>query len=167
MKTLYLCRGLPGSGKTTLAKLIAPDYHYAADDYWEENSVDRPSSVISTYRGTFDPKKLPLAHKQCLDRATAAMQSGATPIAVHNTFSQSWEAANYFLAAEKHGYSVFVIECQNKFGSVHDVPKNVIHNMEWRWEKTLERPDTTPPKPSPRLKELKARMKKAKEESAQ
>ena len=106
-KTLYLCRGLPGSGKTTLAKLIAPDYHYASDDYWDETGI------------AFNTGQLPDAHQQCIDRVNSAMELGANPIAVHNTLSESWEATRYFLVAEKHGYSVFVIECQNDFGSVH------------------------------------------------
>jgi len=36
--------------------------------------------------------------------------------------------------AKKYNYSPFVIECQNTFENVHEVPKKTIDAMRTRWE---------------------------------
>jgi hypothetical protein len=40
----------------------------------------------------------------------------------------------YKKIAKDYGWSVFVIECQNNFGSTHDVPNEVRERMAERWE---------------------------------
>ena len=55
-------------------------------------------------------------------------------VVVANTFSQSWEAEPYFKLAKKYDYSPFVLECQNDFGNVHEVPQETIDEMKNRWE---------------------------------
>ena len=65
------------------------------------------------------------------------MYLGVQAVAVANTFTQAWEAERYYQIAEEYGYSVFVIECQNDFGNVHDVPQESIDAMKERWEKSL------------------------------
>lgn len=121
--TLIICRGLPGSGKSSLARTLAPNANFAADDYFE---------VEGEYR--FDPALLGEAHQQCMDNVRAAMEAGEPVVAVHNTFSKAWEAAAYFRMAEECGYSVFVVEAQNDFGNVHGVPEGAIQAMKARWE---------------------------------
>jgi hypothetical protein len=123
-KTLYLVRGLPGSGKTTIAKQIAPVLNVAADDYF----VDDDGNY------NFDPKLLGSAHAYCKSKAEAWMTRGHSPIAVHNTFSEAWEAKDYMNLADSLGYSIFVIECQSSFGNTHDVPEAGIQKMRDRWE---------------------------------
>ena len=41
-------------------------------------------------------------------------------VIVHNTFSCNWEMKPYKDMAKEFGWSVFVIECQNDFGSTHE-----------------------------------------------
>ena len=130
-KTMYIVRGLPGSGKTTLARRIAEKV-FAADDFFYELGG-------GTY--DFDPKRLGEAHAACQVNTEAALMSAIESVAVANTFTQSWEAEPYYKMAEKHGYSVFVIECQSDFGNVHDVPPEAIEKMAARWERKLRRPD--------------------------
>ena len=62
------------------------------------------------------------------------MRRGIEAVAVANTFSQAWEAQQYFTAAREYGYSPFVVECQNSFDNVHGVPEQTIQNMLDRWE---------------------------------
>ena len=127
--TLYIVRGLAGSGKSTLAKHIWMSDNcnavmIAADDYFTD-----PKTKV--YK--FDRAKLTEAHNECLRKTHEAMVTMASTVVVHNTFSTKWEGEPYFSAAKIHGYSVFVIECQNDFGSTHDVPEETIANMRDKW----------------------------------
>ena len=123
-KTLVLTRGLPGSAKTTLARTIAPHANFAADDYFTDED--------GVYH--FDPSQIGEAHADCQRRTKLAMLRGESVIAVHNTFSMKWEAKPYFELAQDHGYTVFIVECQNNFGNEHGVPEQVIQRMKDRWE---------------------------------
>jgi len=124
MRLLYLIRGLPGSGKTTLAHRLSLDRHhcFAADDWFSRNG---------NYK--FDPSQIGQAHESCRNAVEAVMTGGTGPIAVHNTFSQPWEAEPYWLLAEQYEYDVFVIECQNAFENTHNVPLQQIDAMRARW----------------------------------
>lgn len=139
MKVLYIIRGLPGSGKSSLGDAItnfiwrSKEEHffkdfYSADDYFTD------------YEGNynFDPKKLKEAHEDCQNNVELAMQNEfVKKIAVCNTFSQAWEVEPYLKLAEKYEYSPFVLECQNDFGSIHNVPEESIQAMEDRWERNV------------------------------
>ena len=128
MKTLYITRGLPGSGKSTLAKKLASEsWSYSADDFFTNKKGEY----------NFNPKLLGKAHDWCWGKVRDAMFIGVEAVAVANTFTQAWEAEKYYQIAEEYGYSVFVIECQNDFGNVHNVPQESIDAMKERWEKSL------------------------------
>ena len=131
MKTLYIVRGLPGSGKTSLAEIVAPGHVFSADDFFYD---------LGEGRYAFDPTRLKEAHESCQRRTREALTSGAERVAVANTFTQSWEAEVYFKMAHEHGYSSFVVECQSDFGNVHDVPPEAIERMASRWEPKLRSP---------------------------
>tara|TARA_Y100001938_G_scaffold145260_1_gene221541 strand:+ start:738 stop:1139 length:402 start_codon:yes stop_codon:yes gene_type:complete len=126
MKTLYIVRGLPGSGKSSLAKKITETL-YSADDFFTNKKGEY----------NFNAKLLGKAHEWCWGKVRDAMFLGVNAVAVANTFTQAWEAEKYYQIAEEYGYSVFVIECQNDFGNVHDVPQESIDAMKKRWEKDL------------------------------
>ena len=126
MKTLYIVRGLPGSGKSSLAKKVT-ELVYSADDFFTNKKGEY----------NFNAKLLGKAHEWCWGKVRDAMFIGANAVAVANTLTQAWQAEKYYQIAEEYGYSVFVIECQNDFGNVHDVPKESIDAMKERWEKDL------------------------------
>ena len=130
MSTMYIIRGLPGSGKTTLGKTLCGDRSFAADDYFEF----RAEIEGKTYSDVFNPEELAKAHELCQERVVNSMNSGED-VAVCNTFSQEWEAEPYFEMARDMGYKVTVIECQNRFENTHNVPDATIHAMAQRWER--------------------------------
>jgi len=126
---LYIIRGLPGSGKSTLGTALTngSGHVYSADDYFMD--------FDGNYN--FDPSKLSAAHEGCKDGVRNALEKGYSPVAVANTFSQKWEADPYFVMAGENKYTVVVIECQSEFGSEHGVPAATVAAMATRWETIL------------------------------
>ena len=130
MKTLYLIRGIPGSGKSTLARQLAY-YVPEADDYFKKDG-----------EYVFVPADIDKAHAECQSKVEEMMyidgmgegQDAVLPIAVSNTFTRLWEMQPYKDLAEKYGYTVFTILCQNDFGNVHGVPAGVVQRMKERME---------------------------------
>jgi predicted kinase len=127
MKTLYLIRGIPGSGKSTLARQLACYKVFEADDYFKKNG-----------KYVFVPADIGKAHEACQRRVEAFMDIDGmgedSAIAVSNTFTRLWEMQPYKDLAEKYGYTVFTILCQNDFGNVHGVPAGVVQRMKERME---------------------------------
>ena len=139
MTTLYLIRGLPGTGKTTLAERLKGDgVMVAADDYFYCED--------GTYR--FDPKLLGRAHADCQLRACIGLRDGKD-VVVHNTFSQRWEMEHYIDMAEgrweaagSKGARLVVIDlfdggCTDEQlveRNSHGVPLHAIQRMRERWE---------------------------------
>lgn len=131
MKILYLVRGLPGAGKSTLARKISP-LVFEADDYFIEHGVY-----------LFNPERLSNAHNSCLARTKEALESGAEIVAVANTFSRQWELTPYYNLISPHmDCSVVEITVQVPSLSdeelaarcIHKVPVETIKKMRERWE---------------------------------
>jgi len=123
-RKLFLLRGLPGAGKSTLAKALNAQV-FEADMYF----VNKEGEYI------FDPSKIKDAHQWCQDNVADAMGWGLT-VAVSNTFTQEWEMEFYYKLAEKHHYTVFSLVVENRHGGVntHDCPEEAIERMRNRFE---------------------------------
>ena len=123
MPKLTLIRGLPGSGKSTMARKIAADtgaLHIEAD-MW----VD--------YSQPYTPEAAKRAHAICQAQARHALVYGGS-VVVSNTFTQQWEMQPYLDMARKHGVQVEIITATGDYGSIHNVPAEAIQAMRERWE---------------------------------
>lgn len=132
MKTLYLLRGLPGCGKSTLAKSLSNSMtgHVEADMFF----VDDDGSY------NFDGSKLKDAHAWCQKQAEDFMSLYEyETVIVSNTFTQEWEMTPYLEMAERYGYIVFSLIVENRHGGVneHGVPEEALERMEKRFELKL------------------------------
>ena len=122
---LILLRGLPGSGKTTLAKVLSENITYpmfSVDDYFT-------NEITGEY--TFDFEKNHLAYKQCEALTCDAMKKSIPKIIVHNTFTMDWELEPYFNLATVYNYQLFIITVENYHGhnNVHEVSDNQLQKM--------------------------------------
>ena len=107
MKTLYILRGIPGSGKSTYAKRFIELYtnlfhataiKCSADDFF----IDKHG----VYK--FDATKLYAAHRQCQHKAATAMRQGIDLVIIDNTNTTDKEMRPYIDIAKENGYAVRV-----------------------------------------------------------
>jgi len=139
---LILIRGLPGSGKSTIAEMMRDYIHLETDNYWMNDGVYR-----------FDISRIKAAHEWCLDRTKfwlhdikvnneyhKAYSSGDTPcvipkgVVVANTFTTLLEIEPYFFIAKEFNIIPSIILCQSKFENIHGVPDDVFKKMRERFQ---------------------------------
>uniref|UniRef100_A0A7N5PAL2 NEDD4 binding protein 2 n=1 Tax=Ailuropoda melanoleuca TaxID=9646 RepID=A0A7N5PAL2_AILME len=100
---LVLLRGLPGSGKSFLARTLQEDNPsgviLSTDDYFYINGQYQ-----------FDVKYLGEAHEWNQNRAKEAFEKKVSPIIIDNTNLQAWEMKPYVSLSQKHKYKVLFRE---------------------------------------------------------
>lgn len=132
MNNLILLRGLPGSGKSTVAELIgakgAGYTHFEADMYFMEDGVYK-----------FDPTKLRMAHNWCQIQTEKAMADNTAIVIVSNTFTQEWEMERYYELGKIYNYRVTSLVVENRHGgiNVHNVPEDKLEAMKNRFQISL------------------------------
>lgn len=130
-KSLILLRGCPGSGKTTITKILFPNAKaFAADDYMVDGS------------GNYDfrPEKLGYAHKLCVKGVEEAMQMSHAHVVVHNTLTTEKELMPYLELAKKYDYNIFSFIVENRHGNsnVHSVPEAKLLEMAERLKNSIK-----------------------------
>lgn len=129
MPTLYLIRGVPGSGKSTFAYTLLQAGLVAgiaeADDYF----ID-----ANTGKYDFDPLKLKDAHLYCQSLTEVILCDGCS-VAVSNTSTTEKEVKIYQAIANKYGakFVSVVVENRHNGQNEHNVPIEKIEQMKNRF----------------------------------
>lgn len=119
MPQIVLIRGVPGSGKTTMAKAKYADHQLVeADMFFERNGKYK-----------YDSSKIKNAHKWCQQTAKQWLDMGYN-VVVANTFTRVWELQPYM----NMGYPVKIVEAMGNYDNVHGVPSAIINKMRKRYE---------------------------------
>ena len=135
--TLFLVRGIPGSGKSTFANHIWNEYAVCEADKFFHNK--------ETGEYNFDASRLKEAHEGCRNEVETRMSDHQVnpqyypEIVVSNTFTQEWEMQSYIDLAKKYGYQVTTLIIENRHGNsnVHNVPAETLDRMRQRFEVKL------------------------------
>ena len=153
--TVYIMRGLPGSGKSSLTRSIAAASPSAcvcsADDFFSRGGGKSEAALRragcntpeKVYRFAFDRALLGKAHGQCRDTFDKALARRVACVIVDNTNSTRQEYEYYAKRAGACGYALRVIELRCASMAevqaccarcVHKVPWHVYEMMLGRWE---------------------------------
>ena len=125
---IVLIRGLPGAGKSTLARSMTGYVHVEADAF-----------LYVDGRYVYDPQRVSAAHDECHRAAKAALAAGLR-VVVANTFVKAWEMQRYI----DLGYPFRIIEAKGSWSSTHDVSPAKLDLMRSRWQPVPERFRTHP-----------------------
>lgn len=135
-KVMVLLRGIPGSGKSYLAKQIVQqayntsnvgEYIFSADDFFSQSG-----------RYRYVREKISEAHAWNQNRVYWNVRNGLSPIIVDNTSVKIWEMKVYVQMAVEYGYYINILEPATPWAfnhhelakrNVHDVPREKIRDM--------------------------------------
>lgn len=119
---LVIIRGLPGSGKSTMAKAIGC-VHFEADMFF----------VNANGEYKFKKEMLPHAHDWCHRMVQLSLERGVS-VVVSNTFTTFGEMGKYLQLCLSSNIPAVIMEAKDEFRNTHGVPAEVIEKMKARWE---------------------------------
>lgn len=111
---LTLIRGVPGSGKTTLAEGIDA-YLVEADQFF----------LDATGNYKYDPKRIRDAHRW-FQREVSRLLSLGLNVVVANTFIKLWEMEFYLELASDYGVDVEIIVAKGKYRNIHGAEESLM-----------------------------------------
>lgn len=123
-RSLVILRGLPGSGKTSFAKLFKAPV-CSADDY-----LMLGGKYIWTHDGAIK------AHAACQEKCKRLMIDGTPLIVISNMHVKSRDMRPYTKLAEDFNYKVFSIIVENRHDGKNDhmVTEDMLKDIEERFQ---------------------------------
>lgn len=141
--TVYIMRGLPGSGKSTEAAEIAS--HRANAGPAVICSTDDFFVVDGVY--TWDPTKLGLFHRKNFEKFQKALRDEVPTVIVDNTNIHRSHYKNYVATAKAAGYDVVCVVAQQispqeaAKRNTHNVPLETLVRMHRSFNPTADEDD--------------------------
>lgn len=123
--TVFILRGLPGSGKTTYANELLKMSPMGTECVSADHFFERKGRYV------FDPEKLPEAHGQCLRKFISAMERGMPTVIIDNVHALAVDMAPYIAIAEAYNRKVMIITVAAKDPAIafarqtHGVPQSI------------------------------------------
>ena len=131
---LILIQGIPGAGKTTLAKRLCKSLgirFYEADQWFARSG---------TYK--FEQEKLGVAHQWCYNKVKGNLMHNQTCIC-SNTLTASYFLEKYLDLASQCNANYFLIKLCTEHKSVHNPPSEIIQIMREQLNENPHIPDVT------------------------
>jgi predicted kinase len=130
MKTCYIMRGLPGSGKSTIARQLM----------WGDGRIHSTDDLrYCEGQYVFDPKETERLHTQNYLAFCRSIREGIPTVICDNTNIKLWEFERYINYAKSWEYQVVIVTvtadpeiCAAR--NTHGVSLEVIERMAKNWE---------------------------------
>lgn len=129
-RTLIIIRGLPGSGKSTFAKMMSNGHSvFSIDDYFTNEKGEYHFIHTENHK----------AYKQCEENVRVAMKDGEEKIFLDNVFSLAWEIEPYFKMASEFNYTVHVVTVEKYHDgkNIHQISEKQIAKMGEKYQVKL------------------------------
>ena len=128
-RNLIILRGVPGSGKSTVAFLFG-GMICCTDDYFTD--------ADGNYNWNLE--EVGIAHKTCQVKCEDAMKNNQEKIIIANTNTTDKEMKPYEELAKEYNYKVFYLVIENRHGnnSLHNVPEETITKMSDRLRNSIK-----------------------------
>lgn len=131
MVKLVLIIGVPGTGKSTLAKKIVRTMTNRDQLFVHRETDEYFTDTFGNY--LFDPTKLGEYHALC-QRMTESDLSNGVGVVVSNTNLTKWERSKYFDIARRTNATVIIFIMRKQYGNVHEITEEKIRQMEEKFE---------------------------------
>ncbi|XP_045769838.1 NEDD4-binding protein 2 isoform X2 [Maniola jurtina] len=128
--TLIIMRGLPGSGKTYLAKKIIDAIYYTTQQHYHTHILSTDDYFMCNGVYMYDKWRIPEAHEWNKNRARKAMTEGLSPVIIDNTNIEIWEMEYYVVQGVSNGYIIEVVEPNTPWArNAYQLFKRNSHNV--------------------------------------
>ena len=127
MAKLYIVRGIPGSGKSTIAKKLLEEGK--VDTHWETDMFFITQDGVYM----FDRNQVSDAHRKCQEKVCQDLTSGKN-VVVSNTFVKIWEMQYYLDLVKSLNAELEIIRATGCFNNIHGVSSEVVERMTQNWE---------------------------------
>ncbi len=131
-KRVTILRGLPGCGKSTIARRLV------AENPGQVSVVSADEFFVKLGNGVYrhDPSLVGEAHSECFRTFLSALRIEVPHIVVDNTNTMVFEMAPYMLGAAAHGYEAKIICVRIDVATsvernAHGAPREVVEALQY------------------------------------